>query len=99
MKPFSISPWKTAYSYSHEYIRDIKDAQGELIAQVCDLEKESSESVSNARMMAAAPEMLDMLYRLLPFIEDIESDTAYKPGIVRQLRLEMLAVINRATGE
>ncbi len=51
------------------------------------------------RMMAAAPDMLDMLYRLLPFIEDIESDTAYKPGIVRQLRLEMLAVINRATGE
>jgi hypothetical protein len=43
--------------------------------------------------------MLDMLYRLLPFIEDIEADTAYKPGIVRQLRLEMLAVINRATGK
>ena len=51
------------------------------------------------RLIAAAPDMLDMLYRLLPFIEDIEADTAYKPGIVRQLRLEMLAVIARATGE
>lgn len=46
-----------------------------------------------------AADMLDMLYRLLPFIEDIEADTAYKPGIVRQLRLEMLAIIDRATVE
>jgi hypothetical protein len=51
------------------------------------------------RLMAAAPDMLDMLYCLLPFIEDIEADTAYKPGIVRQLRLEMLAVIDRAENE
>ncbi len=51
------------------------------------------------RLMAAAPDMLDMLYRLLPFIEDIESDTAYKPGIVRQLRLKMLAIIQRAENE
>jgi len=67
MKHFSITPWKTAYSYSHEYVRDIKDAQGELIAQVCDLEKESAESTANARLMAAAPDLLDALKGMLEY--------------------------------
>ncbi len=43
-----------------------------------------------------AADMLDMLYRLLPYIEELESDKANKPGVVRKLRLEMLAIIKRA---
>ena len=64
MNKFSIAPWKTAHSHSHEYIRDIKDAQGEIIAQVCDLEKESDESAANARLIAAAPALYSALAEL-----------------------------------
>lgn len=79
MKNFSIAPWKAAYSYSHEYVRDIKDAQGEIIAQVCDLEKESDESTANARLLAAAPDLLDALRGMLEYFcengHDDYSDT------------------------
>jgi len=91
MKHFSITPWKTAYSYSHEYVRDIKDAQGELIAQVCDLQKESAESTANARLMAAAPDLLSALQGMLEYFcedgyddySDTETVTAARAAIAK----------------
>jgi hypothetical protein len=65
MKNHSIAPWKAAYSYSPAYVRDIKDAQGEIIAQVCDLEKGTDESGTNARIITAAPELLQLMEDLL----------------------------------
>lgn len=50
----------------------------------------------NARLIAAAPDMLDMLYRVLPFIEGCEADDAYKPGAVRGLIKDMMALIAKA---
>jgi len=44
----------------------------------------------NARLMAAAPDMLDLLYCVLPIVEDAGLDPCYKPGamaaIERQIR-------------
>jgi hypothetical protein len=65
MNHHSIAPWKPAHSYTPAYIRDIKDAQGELIAQVCDLEKGLQEVLENARLIAAAPELLQLVGDLL----------------------------------
>jgi len=81
MRNFSITPWKTAYSYSHEYVRDIKDAQGELIAQVCDLEKESDESTANARLIAAAPDLLDALTNLYLVAQEQLDQSATHDGL------------------
>ena len=46
-----------------------------------------------------ADEMLDLLYRLLPYIQSLENDQTYKPDTIKKLRTEMLAVITRAEGK
>ena len=58
MQNHSITPWKTAIAFDRAYIRNIKDAQGEIIAQIPDWEDGLSETTANARLMAAAPELL-----------------------------------------
>jgi len=80
MNQFSIAPWKTAHSYSHEYIRSIKDAQGELIAQVCAFDDGVGndyipETTANARLIAAAPDLLAALLDLLSRAELDQSAT------------------------
>lgn len=37
--------------------------------------------------------LTDLLARLLPYIEDIERDPAYKPGFVRKLTAEIREAI------
>ena len=50
---------------------------------------------ANARLMAAAPDMLELLYRCLPFIEDANDDPCYKPGTVKALELKILGLLNK----
>lgn len=50
---------------------------------------------ADARLIAAAPELLDLLARALPFVEEAESDPAYKPGFVHKLTREIRDVIER----
>lgn len=64
MNKFSIAPWKSGHSFSHAYIRDIKDAQGEIIAQVLDLDDALTECTANARLIAAAPTLYSALSEL-----------------------------------
>ena len=49
----------------------------------------------NARLMAAAPDMLELLYRCLPFIEDANDDPCYKPDRVKALENKIKALINK----
>jgi len=86
MNKFSIAPWKTAHSYSHEYIRSIKDAQGELIAQVCAFDDGVGndyipETTANARLIAAAPDLLAALLDLLSRAENELDQTATHDGL------------------
>ena len=50
---------------------------------------------ANARLMAAAPDMLELLYRCLPFIEDANDDPCYKPDRVKALENKIKALINK----
>ena len=93
MNNFSIAPWKTAHSYDRAYIRTIKDAQGEHIAHVCDLDDAISEATANARLMAAAP---DLLAALREYVERHEAEC--DPAGLPEYELAC-AAIARATGD
>lgn len=54
---------------------------------------------TNARLIAASPELLEMLYIALPFIEDAKGDPAYKAGRVAQVEARIRSVILNAGGE
>lgn len=57
------------------------------------------EQLHNAALIAAAPDMLEMLYLALPYIETAENDPAYKKGAVNKLTKKIRAVIAKAEGE
>ena len=99
MNKFSIAPWKSAFAFDRTYIRNIKDAQGEIIAQVCDLDGSVPneylyEAIANARLMAAAPDLLAALRDLLDEadLNEVDEYTAPKIEAAR-------AAIARATGD
>lgn len=50
---------------------------------------------ANARLMAAAPDMLELLYRCLPFIEDANEDPCYKPDRVKALENQIKDLLNK----
>lgn len=50
---------------------------------------------ANAKLISAAPEMLDMLYKVLPYIESCEG---YKTNVISNLAKELLTLINKAEG-
>lgn len=82
MNNFSIAPWKLAHAWSNTgYIRTIKDAQGEHIAHVCDLDDALTECTANARLMAAAPLLLDALTNLLDIAQEELDQSATHDGL------------------
>lgn len=91
----SITPWKTTRSFSHEYIRNIKDAQGELIAQVCELDDGLNETIANARLMAAAPELLAALQGMIEYFVDYSWNDYSDTETLQAAR----AAIAKATGD
>jgi hypothetical protein len=94
MNKFSIAPWKSAIAFDRAYIRNIKDAQGEIIAQIPDWEDGLEETTANARLMAAAPDLLAALRDLLDEadLNEVDEYTAPKVEAAR-------AAIARATGD
>lgn len=81
MNNFSMTPWKTAIAFDRAYIRNIKDAQGEIIAQIPDWEEGLTETTANARLMAAAPDLLVALRDLLSRAEQELDQTATNDGL------------------
>lgn len=53
---------------------------------------------ANARLIAAAPDLLDMLCRALPYVEDAIDDPCYKPASVRAIIKQIRETISNATG-
>ena len=93
MNKFSIAPWKTAHSHSHEYIRYVRDAQGEHIAHVLDLDDALAECTANARLIAAAPDLLAACVNMLTAADLGDLDSLANASI------DARAAIARATGD
>jgi hypothetical protein len=47
------------------------------------------------RMCELSPDMLELLYRCLPFIEDANDDPCYKPDRVKALENEIKALLTQ----
>lgn len=57
------------------------------------------EDEANSKLIAAAPELLEMLCIALPFVEDAELDPALKAGYAAETSKQIRALIAKATGE
>jgi protein-tyrosine-phosphatase len=76
---------------AHIGYRAIVDADG------CTVCNPSPMGEANARLIAAAPDLLDVLCRALPYVEDAIDDPCYKPESVRAAVKQIRAAIERAT--
>lgn len=77
---------------AEDYSGDIKDIAAVYLTL-------GDEDEANARLIVAAPELLEMLCTALPFIEDAELDPAYKAGHVAEISKQIRALIAKATGK
>lgn len=100
MNKFSIAPWKSAIAFDRAYIRNIKDAQGEIIAQVPDWEDGLEETTANARLMAAAPDLLAELTNLYLVASEQFDQSATHDGLQNcEWLARARAAIERATSD
>ena len=56
------------------------------------------DNLANARLIAAAPELLHQLVAALYFVEDCEKDQCYKPGVVSARIAQIRDAIAKAKG-
>lgn len=61
--------------------------------------KDKAEHKANARLIAAAPDLLDALLMALPYVECAIADPCYKPGAVRKIVEQMSSAIAKAEGK
>jgi hypothetical protein len=103
-KNHTPGPWVVEINHANgepEFIRSfIYDGMmgGEMfdIANMaCD---ETGNATANARLIAAAPEMFELLYTVLPYIEMLELDQTYKPKTVAALTRRIRDTLDRAEG-
>lgn len=53
---------------------------------------------TDTKLAAAAPEMLDLLYTVLPYIEMLELDQTYKPKTIAALTRRIRDTLDKAEG-
>ena len=89
-------PWTITRLVSPDYALQfgIYAGPGPSVALVVNGNREA-----NARLIAAAPDLLAALHLALPFIEDCAMDDCYKPGYVNKAIATIRAAIKKATGE
>jgi len=88
MKRWTIAAGESPRVY---LINDGRDAVGEIVFT-------DTRRPEDARLIAAAPDLLDALYLALPFVEDHEGSEIYKPGAVAEAIRKIRAAIDKAEG-
>jgi hypothetical protein len=88
MKRWTIAAGESPRVY---LINDGRDAVGEIVYT-------DTRRPEDARLIAAAPDLLDALCLALPFVEDHEGSEIYKPGAVADAIRKIRAAIDKAEG-
>jgi hypothetical protein len=70
----------------------INDAKGHAVGEIVWVDVRNP---ADAALIAAAPDMLELLYRCLPFIEDANDDPCYKPDRVKALENQIKALLTQ----
>ena len=85
------APWKIDAAHSSRVLL-INDAKGYAVGEIVD-----TRNPANARLIAAAPDLLEALCTALPFVEDHEDGDIYKRGTIARAVAQIRAAIDKAT--
>ena len=85
------APWKIDAAHSSRVLL-LNDAKGHAIGEIVD-----TRNPDNARIISAAPNLLEALCTALPFVEDHEGSDIYKSGAVARAVAQIRAAIDKAT--
>jgi hypothetical protein len=98
-------PWRTPYLDSlpdglRAWRVDSAQPAGVAVVALCYVGDAEITAIqeANARLIAAAPELLECLLMALPFVEDALDSEDFKPSYVRHRADLIRAAINKATG-
>ena len=68
----------------------INDAKGHAVGEIVWVDVRNP---ADAALIVYAPDMLELLYRCLPFIEDANEDPCYKPHVAKDLERTIKALL------
>ena len=85
------APW-TLHDARSTRVDLINNAKGHAVGEIVWVDVRNP---ADAALIAAAPDMLELLYRCLPFIEDANEDPCYKPDRVKALENQIKALLTK----
>lgn len=85
------APWKIDAAHSTRVLL-LNDAKGYAVGEIVD-----TRNPANAKLIAAAPDLLEALCTALPFVEDHEDGDIYKRGTIARAVAQIRAAIDKAT--
>lgn len=88
---YTPAPWKIDAAHSSRVLL-LNDAKGHAIGEIVD-----TRNPDNARLISAAPDLLEALCTALPFVEDHEDGDIYKRGTIARAVAQIRAAIDKAT--
>lgn len=83
------APW-TLHDARSTRVDLINDTKGHAVGEIVWVDVRNP---ADAALIAVAPEMLELLYRCLPFIEDANEDPCYKPHVAKDLERTIKALL------